>query len=146
MQVIHFTAGATDPLIEPGVKGARFVQLARGSGEARLGCLHLAAGSGLPRRSMPQDAALLTVQGNITVVADDGLRLDILSGVGIILSADEFFSLESSTGGVMLLVQCQNLGALESGISKPERIRGQKWPGEAGTIAQIVESSRQGQR
>jgi hypothetical protein len=136
LQVIHFTAGATDPLTEPHVQGARFVQLARGSGAAQLGCLHLAAGGSLPRRSMPHDSALMTVHGTISVIADDGLRLDICSGVGVTLNAGEYFSLESESGGVMVLFQCQRLEALESGISSPERIRGQDWPGDATSTTQ----------
>jgi hypothetical protein len=129
VQVIHFTEGATDPLIEPRAQAARFVEIAEGSGESHLGCLHMAAGGNLPRRSMPRDSALLTVHGNITVIADSGLRLDILTGVGVILSAEENFTLERDTGGAMVLIQCEHLKPLEGRISTPERIRGQQWPG-----------------
>jgi hypothetical protein len=105
VQVIQFTEGATNPLIEPRVHAARFVQLAEGSGESHLGYLRIRGGGGLPRRSAPQDAALLTVQGTITIIADSGLRLEVASGVGVVVNADEFFSLESAAGGIMVLIQ-----------------------------------------
>ena len=114
MQVIHFTEGATDPLEEVASRDARFVRRAVGSGESQLGCLHLGAGGSLPRRSIAQDCALLTVHGSITFIAErTGLRLTISGGMGIVL------------------IQCQQLGALESGLSTPQRISGQRWPGEA---------------
>jgi hypothetical protein len=131
LRVIHFTVGATDPLEESAALNARFVQLAVGSGESQLGCLHLATGGNLPRRSIAQDCALLTVQGNITLIEDStGLRLPIWGGMGVVLNANEYFALESDVGGIMLLIQGQQLRALESGISTPQRIMGQHWPGE----------------
>jgi hypothetical protein len=131
VQVIHFTEGATDPLEEIASHDARFVQLLAGSGENQLGCLHLGAGGNLARRSISRDCALLTVHGGITFIEDGtGLRLPVSGGMGVLLNANEYFALESDQGGIMLLVQCQHLRALESGISTPQRIMGQRWPGE----------------
>jgi hypothetical protein len=130
VQVIHFTRGATDPLRQPRVHDAHFVQLAAGTGESRLGCIHIGGGGSLPRRSVPHDSTLLTVHGNITLIADTGLRLRLASGMGVVLSANEHFALETDEGGIMLLIQCERLEALEGGISTPDRIRGQQWPGD----------------
>ncbi len=131
MKIIHFTEGATDLIEETASSAASFVRLAEGLGESRVGCLHLNAGASLPRRSIAQACALLTVNGSITVIeSNTGLRLDVSGGMGVVLSANEYFALESHNGGVMILVRCQRLRALESGISTPQRIRGQRWPGE----------------
>lgn len=130
MQVIHFTEGATDPLQEIAASDARFVQLAEGSGESHLGCLHLGPGGNLPRRSISQDCALLTVHGKITLIDDSGFRLPVSSGMGVVLNANEYFALESDAGGIMMLIQCPHLKAHEGGISTPQRIAGQHWPGE----------------
>jgi hypothetical protein len=131
LQVIHFTEGAADPLQELEAHGARFVQLAEGSGESHLGCLHLGAGGKLPRRSIYEASALLTVHGSVTFIEDSGLRLEVAGGMGVMLIAHEFFALESLAGGIMVLIRCRHLKASEGGISTPQRISGQRWPGEA---------------
>jgi hypothetical protein len=61
VEVIHFTVGATDPLPSLLAHGARSVPLAEGSGQTRLSCLHLAAGSQLSEPLATYDCALLLV-------------------------------------------------------------------------------------
>ncbi len=95
-----------------------------------MSCLHLNAGGYIQRRSIAQESALLTVHGSVTLIDDYGLRLEVSAGVGAVLKADEHFALRSVQGGIMFLIQCQQLRALESGISTPRRIAGQRWPGE----------------
>lgn len=60
----------------------------------------------------------------------DGARLDLLSGMGLVIDAGERFTLESPQGAIVLLVESERLAANERGISSPERIKGQRWPGE----------------
>jgi len=132
VQVSHFTEGATDPLQEIAARGAHFVELTVGAGDSHLGCLHLEAGGNLPRRSISQDCALLTVRGSITFIEDSGLRLAVASGTGVGLNANEYFASESHGGGIVMLIRCPHLTAHEDGISTPRRIAGQQWPGDAG--------------
>lgn len=77
---------------------------------------------------------MLTVHGSVTLIEDSfGMRLPVSGGMGVVLEANEYFTLESDEGGIMLLIQSRHLKALESGISTPQRIMGQRWPGEGGS-------------
>jgi hypothetical protein len=131
VQVIRFTEGATDPLKRDRASGARVVPLADGFDDVHLSCLHLEAGGKLSEFSGTHDCALLLVHGNVTfTAADTGLRLDLLPGVGVVVTADERYTLESPTGAIVMVLESVELSANERGLSTPSRIMGQRWPGE----------------
>ncbi|MGH8226501.1 MAG: hypothetical protein ACREU3_01135 [Steroidobacteraceae bacterium] len=133
MQVIHFTAGASAPLEAFGARGIRFLPLAAGPTErdARLSCLHLAPGGRIDETPHLHDCALLTVQGRLTLWAEEsGGRVDLFAGMGVVLSAGEPAHLESEEGAILLLVESPQLMATAPGLSTPTQIAGQRWPGE----------------
>lgn len=119
MQVVHFTR-ARCTLYMRGSIGRAFRPAHTRSGDCHLGCLLLGAG----------ECVLLTVTGSITFIADCGLRLDARSGTGVVLNANEYFALEGGAGGIMMLIRCPHLKAHDNGISTPQRIMGQQWPGD----------------
>jgi len=41
------------------------------------------------------------------------------------------YTLESEQGAILLVVEAQELKATRQGISTPQRIAGQRWPGDA---------------
>jgi hypothetical protein len=131
MQVMHFTAGAGDPLWDPRSRGVGFVPIAQNDAGTHIACLHLSTGAKLDRRSLPCEGALLVIQGEAAVTTDV-CRLDLLAGVGIALKAREWFCAESKEGAVLLLIECRGLEATDIAVSTPDRIRGQRWPGEGG--------------
>jgi len=51
-------------------------------------------------------------------------------GVGVVLSADTHYRMESQAGAILIVVEAECLQATESGKSTPERVLGQLWPGE----------------
>lgn len=130
MQVIHFTAGAADPVAESQVQDVRFVHLAQGVGESRLGCIHIAAQGEVPKLPVNEDCALLVVHGAVRFSAHNGLRLDLEAGVGVVLEAGEHCRLESPEGAILMMLECGRLEPTQAGLSSPDRIRGQLWPGD----------------
>jgi hypothetical protein len=132
MDVIHFTHGATDPLESPGARGAHFLPLADGEGDAHIGCVHLDPGARVESPSLAHAAALLVVYGRITVTADASGKIAWLSGgMGCVLKREEAYSLKTETGAIVLVVEADTLAAHPRGISTPERINGQTWPSDA---------------
>jgi len=130
MQVIHFTHGATDPL--ENASRSALIDLANGRGDTRISCLHLAAGAEILEPPATHDCAVLLVHGRITLAAaDTGLRLELLAGVGVLVKTGERYTLESEQGAILLVVEAQELKATRQGISTPQRITGQRWPGDA---------------
>lgn len=130
MRVIHFTVGAGDPLWGAGVSGVDFVPMLTGDSAFQLGCLHLSKGA-VSNRPAPEHAcALLVVQGLATLL--DPCRIDLSGGMGIVVQRGEGIRLESRDGAVLLVLECAELEATEVAISTPERISGQRWPGEVG--------------
>jgi hypothetical protein len=102
MDVIHFTHGATDPLESVGIRGAHFVPLADGEGDAHVRCVHLDLDATIESPSLTHAAALLVVHGRIKVSAHViGAIAHLRGGMGF------------------------------RGISTPERITGQTWPSDA---------------
>jgi redox-sensitive bicupin YhaK (pirin superfamily) len=131
MDVIHFTHGATDPLESPGTRGAHFLPLADGEGDAHIGCVHLEPGATVKSPSLTHAAALLVIHGRIEVTADASGKIAWLSGgMGCVLRRDEAYSLQSEPGAVVLVVEAHTLKANIRGISTPERINGQTWPSD----------------
>jgi hypothetical protein len=131
MQAIHFTEGATDPLLAFGSERVQFVPLADGSGDTHGSCLYLDAGAQIAQPPSTHDCALLIVHGQMIFAGERGVpRLDLSPGVGLVMKAGERYTLESAKGGIVLLIESDSLTANERGISTPERIMGQLWPGE----------------
>lgn len=50
--------------------------------------------------------------------------------MGCLVRAGEHYALESKSGAIILIVDADILEAQTPGISSPERIAGQHWPGE----------------
>lgn len=131
MDVIHFTKGATDPLTAFAAKGGAFVPLADGDGELHLGCLHLDPGAEIRAPSLSHAAALLIVHGRIIVsTVEPFIRIDFSGGMGCVFESNEAYSLRSETGAIVLVVESSWLAAHRRGISTPQRIAGQTWPGD----------------
>jgi hypothetical protein len=131
MRVIHFTQGATDPLWNT-ASGARYVPLADGFGTTHLSCLHLEPRAKIPEAPAGAATALLLVHGYgvLWTHHPSELRIDISPGMGFVFEAGARYSLQSRTGMIYLLVEATTLQATAAGISTPDRIRGQLWPGE----------------
>lgn len=131
MRVIHFTRGTTDPLWNP-ASGARYVPLADGFGTTHLSCLHLEPGAKVPEAPTGAATALLLVHGYgvLWTHHPSDVRIDISPGMGFVFEAGSRYSLQSRTGMIYLLVEATTLEPTAAGISTPDRIRGQLWPGE----------------
>jgi len=130
MRVIHFTEGATDWLNGFRARFARSVPLASGEGETYLGCLHLMRGARINDPPETHDCALLVVHGEVVVSEDHGGRADLSCGMGVVIEANVPYHLESERGAIVLTVEARRLVPTAQGISTPERIAGQRWPGE----------------
>jgi hypothetical protein len=130
MQIIHFTEGATDGLEGFQARDVRSVPLVRGSGATRLTCLHLFPKAYLLDAPITDAHALLVVSGRMTVVFLHGARAFLSAGVGVFIDAGDRYSIESETGAIIIAVECKELAPTERAISTPERIIGQRWPGE----------------
>lgn len=135
MRVIHFTEGATDPVQGFCAHGVRVVPLADGAGqdETYLSCLHFDPGGWIADPPVVRDTAILVVSGKVVLIGIEpvDMRLDLSPGVGITLNADEAYRMKSDTGAIILVVEAERLEATRGGISTPERIMGQLWPGES---------------
>jgi len=128
MRVIHFTVGAGDPLWGTGASGVDFVPMLTGDSAFQVGCLHLEKGAVADRLAPEHSCALLVVQGTATLLDPD--RIDLSGGMGIVVQRGENIRMESRGGAVLLIVESVGLEATEVAISTPDRISGQRWPGE----------------
>jgi hypothetical protein len=139
VQVVHFTEGATDPVQGFRSHGVRVVTFADGAGadETYVSCLHFEPGGWISDPPAVRDSALLSVHGEATLMGLDadtrvvtGPRLELLPGVGLILSADATYRLHSDSGAIVLVIEAERLESTKQGRSTPERIMGATWPGE----------------
>jgi hypothetical protein len=132
MDIIHFTHGATDPLIAFDSKGAHFLPLADGAGDTHLSCVHFDPGAIIEAPPLTHAATLLVVHGRITITRHQGgeVNLAISGGMGVVFRAAEPYSLKSKTGAILMVVECAELRPHLRGISSPERINGQTWPSD----------------
>jgi hypothetical protein len=144
MDVIHFTQGATDPLNDFDAKGVRFLPLADGTGDSHVSCAHLQPGATVNAPSLTHAAALLVVHGRITITTQHRARIRLLAGMGAVFGSDEPYSMESDTGGIVLIVESDALTAHTRGISTPERIAGQTWPSDAASKLHAMEGDPDG--
>jgi hypothetical protein len=134
LNVVHFTHGATDPLQGFRCHGVRVVMLADGGGEYEtyVSCLHFEPGGWVTDPPTQRDSAILVVHGDITLhqTRPYTMRHRLSPGVGLVMNADCAYRIESETGAILIVVEAEHLKATEFGISTPERIWGQLWPGE----------------
>jgi hypothetical protein len=131
MRVIHFTHGATDPLEGFDAGGAHYVPLADGHGDTHLSCMHLEQGGKISAPSISHAATLLVVHGRITIATHLDARIRFSGGMGAAFERHEPYTIESATGAIVLIVEATELKPHARGISTPERIAGQRWPGDA---------------
>ena len=133
MRIIHFTHGAADPLKNFDAKGAHYAPLADGDGDTHVSCVHLDPGATIHAPSLTHAAALLVVHGRIKVVSERGntRNINIHAGMGAVVEPQEPYTFKSDLGAILLIVEAEQLLPHERGISNPERIAGQTWPGDA---------------
>ena len=134
LNVVHFTHGATDPLYGHRSHGVNIVLIADGGGadETYVSCLHFEPGGWVMDPPVGRDSVILVVHGEVTLDerCPSLIRHCLSPGVGLVLSADTPHRMESQTGAILIVVEAERLQATESGISTPDRIFGQLWPGE----------------
>jgi hypothetical protein len=71
---------------------------------------------------------LLIVNGRTEAPFPNGMRLNPMAGMGLLLQKGEGCQLASRTGAVILTIDADQLTADPCGISHPERVMGQQWP------------------
>jgi hypothetical protein len=132
--IIHFVQGATDPIDDFDAEGVSYVPIASGSDECgtKLSCFHLAPGAEIAEIPCFHDSALLVVHGRLTASGDcwGGCGIEMSGGMGVVLGAEEAVRVASDEGAIVIVVETPRLIATSRGISTPERIIGQRWPGE----------------
>lgn len=134
LNVIHFTHGATDRLQGLRSHGVSVVMLADGGGadETYVSCLHFEPGGWVTDPPAERASAILLVHGEVTLDETRPylVRHFLSPGMGVVMAADVPYRIESATGAILIVVEAEHLQATECGISTPERIFAQLWPGE----------------
>ena len=130
MQVIHFTEGASDWSTDFLANTLVLYHSSWGEGEAHVRCLHLLPGIPINDPHATHDCAHLAVHGQLLVIQDPGGRVNFLCGKGMIIKGIVRCRLESERGTVVLAVESQRPEPPAQGISIPERIAAQRWPGQ----------------
>jgi hypothetical protein len=129
MDVIHFTEGATDPLLAFRARLARLVPIAEGP-HVRLSCLNLASDAAIIKPPTKKACVLLLVHGQIDFwMTTPTSRLELTAGVGVTLEAGERNALQSKRGAILMVIESDDLHVHPCGISTPERIQRAQWPG-----------------
>jgi len=132
VSIIYFVEGATDPIA---ARGVRYVPIAHGPEhcDTKVSCFHLAPGARMARAPCYQDSVLMVVQGRLIASSDQwaGAKIDFSGGMGAVLRAGEALSVKSDDGAIVVIVEASRLSATSQGISTPQRIMGQTWPGES---------------
>ena len=138
MRVINFTEGATDFVLGRNAHRVRSVPLLRGDGFSNITCLHLLPGSTFTSPPAEQHYALLIISGRVMAVFfDTGGHINFYSGMGMVLGPGERYTLDSRKGAILIAVEAKQLSPTREGISTPQRIMGQRWPGETATVVPI---------
>ena|ERR1700722_438368 len=131
MRVIHFTHGATDSLDRSfRALGVTSVWLAEAAGDTHVTCLHFVPGGQVLAPPVTHDSTLLVVSGEVNVELEVGGSASLSGGMGVVIEAGRHYSMQSPTGAIAIAVESQQLQATAAAISTPERIMGQRWPGE----------------
>jgi hypothetical protein len=92
-----------------------------------LSCLYLSPGGQIAVAPANHAQLLLIVNGRAEATFSNGMRLNPLAGMGLLLQQGEG-QLASATGAVILTIEADQLTADPCGISHPERVMGQQWP------------------
>lgn len=98
MQVIHFTAGASDPFPVIRTRGARFVHLEDGADDTHIACLNLGANGRITQLPISHPRARLAIHGNLLCTFQLE-RAERSGGMGVVLRRGEHCSMESGRGG-----------------------------------------------
>ena len=131
MRVIHFTHGATDSLdARFRALGVTSVSLAEAAGDTHVTCLHFVPGGKVLAPPVTHDSTLLIVSGKVSVLLDAGDRASLSGGMGVVIEAGQHYVLDSPTGAIAITVHSPRLQTTAQAVSTPERIMGQRWPGE----------------
>ena len=101
-----------------------------GEGDAYLRSLHLVPGIPINDPRATRDCARLVVHGQVLVIQDPGGRANVLCGMGMIIKGIVRCRLEGERGAIVLAVESQRPEPTAQGISIPESIAGQHWPGQ----------------
>jgi hypothetical protein len=110
--------------------GVTSVSLAEADGDTHVTCLHFVPEGQVLAPPVTHDSALLIVSGKVDVVPDAGGRASLTGGMGVVIEAGQYYSLHSPTGAIAIAVESARLQATAAAVSTPERIMGQRWPGE----------------
>jgi hypothetical protein len=129
MDVLHFTPGSLDPDNVCRHGTVAHMPLASGSGEFEISCLYLAPGGQIAVPPGRHAQLLLVVNGKSEATFPQGLRLEPSAGVGVLLKEGESCQLKSTTGAVIITLEGNQIEADPCGISSPQRVMGQQWPG-----------------
>ena len=131
MEIIHFTHGATDPLISFDAIGVHFLPLADGQGDTHVSCAHLDPDAEIQAPSLTHAAALLVIHRRITITQLlTTAHINIHAGMGAVFAKEEPYTFCSDLGAIVLLAESDELIPHPRGISSPERIAGQTWPSD----------------
>ena len=87
----------------------------------------------LMRQSLVDDHRILhlylRMEGRLAIEKSN-LDWKIAMRLGVVIKSRQHHSLHSPTGAVAIAVESGRLQATQEAISTPERIMGQRWPGE----------------
>ena len=130
MQVIHFTEGASDWSTDFLANTLVLYHSSWGEGEALVRYLHLVPGTPINDPPATHDNAHRVVQSQVLVIQDPRGKANLLCGMDMIIKETVRCRLESERGAIVLSVESQRPEPKAQGISIPERIAGQHWPGQ----------------
>ena len=128
MNILHFTPGSLDPDNVRRHGTVAHMPLAGGQGELELSCLYLSPGGQIAVAPARHAQLFLIVNGRTEATVPNGMRLNPMAGMGLLLEAGEGCQLASTTGAVVLTIEADQLTADPCGISHPERVMDQQWP------------------
>lgn len=145
--LVHFTECAADPLQGIRSYGVKMVMLADGAGadETYVSCLHFEPGAWILEVPALRDTGIFVVHGRLTLfmssvvappapkfISKPHIQFRLSPGMGMVITADHRYRIESDGGAIALVVESESLEATECGLSTPERIMmDQGWPGES---------------
>jgi hypothetical protein len=128
MDILHFTPGSLDPDNVRRHGTIAHMPLASGQGELDLSCLYLSPGGHIAVAPARYAQLLLIVNGRTEATFPNGMRLNPMAGMGLLLQKGERCQLASRTGAVIMTIEAEQLAGDPCGISHPERVTSQQWP------------------
>jgi hypothetical protein len=128
MDILHFTPGSLDPDNARRHGTVAHMPLASGEGDFEVSCLYLSPGAQIAVAPANHTQLLLIVNGSAEAAFPNGMRLNPLAGMGLLLQKGEGCQLVSAAGAVILTIEADQMAADPCGGSHPERVMGQQWP------------------